>query len=105
MNLLLEAVQKHYGLKPKELLGRSKVRTIVLARQLGMYLTRKLTPLSLEQIGLRFGGRDHTTVLYAQQRIERVLNENPQVQTDLHLIQSRLKASRSLPEALDHSME
>jgi len=49
----------------------------MLPRQVGMYLARRLTPLSLEQIGAYFGGRDHSTVLHACRKVERALAEDP----------------------------
>ena len=67
---ILEAVSKHFGVRLQELLGRKRTRSISHPRQIAMYLTRKLTPLSLEEIGMHFGGRDHSTVLHAERSIE-----------------------------------
>lgn len=92
---ILRVVQDYYHLKPREILARSKVRSIVLPRQIGMFLARELTQLSLEEIGAHFGGRDHTTVLYARDRIETLRQSNPKVQSDIQAIRSRLSASRS----------
>ena len=61
------------GLKSKDLLARSKVRSRVLPRQVAMFIARRLTQLSLQEIGMHFGGRDHTTDLYAEDRIEKLL--------------------------------
>jgi chromosomal replication initiator protein len=93
---ILETVQRYYHLKPKELLARSKVRSRVLPRQIGMYLTRRLTQLSLEEIGVHFGGRDHTTVLYATDRIEHLQKTNAQVRRDVHELKSRITSTRSI---------
>jgi chromosomal replication initiator protein len=92
---ILRVVQDFYHLKPRDILARSKVRSIVLPRQIGMFLARELTQLSLEEIGAHFGGRDHTTVLYARDRIETLRQKSPQVQSDIQAIRSRLSASRS----------
>ncbi len=67
-------VIKFFHLKPSDLLARKKVKSLVLPRQIAMYLTRELTDLSLPEIGLNFGGRDHTTVLHAYERIREKIN-------------------------------
>jgi len=58
----------HFGLTPEELLSPSRTPQIVWPRQVAMYLARELTSESLPAIGRQFGGRDHTTVLYACRR-------------------------------------
>jgi chromosomal replication initiator protein len=67
---IIQLVSTHFGIKVSEILGRKRSRSIALPRQVAMYLTRKLTPLSLEEIGGHFGGRDHSTVLHAERSIE-----------------------------------
>jgi chromosomal replication initiator protein len=89
---ILQAVQDFFGLKARELLSRSKVRGLVYARQIGMFLARELTPLSLEEIGMHFGGRDHTTVLYALERVDAMLQARPQVRSEIQLLKSRIAA-------------
>ena len=93
VDFILRTIGEYYGVKQKELLSSSKVRSLVYARHVGMYLARELTPLSLVQIGLRFGGKDHSTVLYAQSRISKQLKKNPQVRVDLQVLRCRLGAS------------
>lgn len=90
--LILRAVQQHYQIRPRDLVSRSKVRSIVLPRQVGMFLARQLTPLSLEEIGLHFGGRDHTTVLYADARINRLRQSDPRIRADIQALKHRLMA-------------
>ena len=67
---ILEAVSRHFGLRLADLIGRKRSRSVSFPRQVGMYLPRKLTPLSLEEIGGHFGDRDHSTVLHAERVIE-----------------------------------
>lgn len=67
---ILEAVSRRFGVRMPELVGRKRSRSISHPRQVCMYLSRKLTPLSLEEIGVHFGGRDHSTVLHAERVIE-----------------------------------
>lgn len=67
---ILEAVSHHFSVRVPDLLGRKRSRSISHPRQVAMYLARKLTPLSLEEIGAHFGGRDHSTVLHAERTVE-----------------------------------
>ena len=66
---ILHAVSEHFGIRLSELLSRKRSRSVAFPRQVGMYLARKLTPMSLEEIGGHFGGRDHSTVLHAERVI------------------------------------
>lgn len=63
-------VARHYNVSKADLLSARRMRTIVRPRQIAMYLAKILTPRSLPEIGRRFGGRDHTTVLHAVRKIE-----------------------------------
>ena len=90
---IIDIVLDHYAIAEKDLLSAKKVRTIVRARQVGMYLARLLTPLSLTQIGTLFGGRDHTTVLYALRQIEKGLDKDRALRTDIETIRSRLSVA------------
>ncbi|HTE05251.1 MAG TPA: chromosomal replication initiator protein DnaA, partial [Planctomycetota bacterium] len=65
---VVEVVCRHFGVRLADLQGRKRTQSIALPRQTAMYLARKLTTLSLEEIGGHFGGRDHSTVLYAVDR-------------------------------------
>jgi chromosomal replication initiator protein len=77
MERIAEQVSGYFRLEPDLLKSRSRYRNIMLPRQVSMYLARILTRLSLDQIGDFFGGRDHTTVLHACRKVERVLEEDP----------------------------
>jgi chromosomal replication initiator protein len=77
MERIAEQVSGYFRLEPGLLKSRSRYRNIMLPRQVSMYLARLLTRLSLDQIGDYFGGRDHTTVLHACRKVERVLSEDP----------------------------
>lgn len=63
-------VAKHYQLTVEELLSKSRKRKIVIARQVSMYIARKVTPHSLESIGKIFGGKDHSTVVHSIRQVE-----------------------------------
>jgi chromosomal replication initiator protein len=69
MDDVLEAVVGHLGAKLADLQSKRRSHSVVGPRQIAMYLARKLTPMSLEEIGGYFGGRDHSTVIYAVQKV------------------------------------
>lgn len=66
-----------FDVQPRQLQSSRRSRDVLLPRQVGMYLARKLTALSLEQIGSHFGGRDHSTVLHACRKVEQALTHDP----------------------------
>lgn len=72
-----EAVRELYEIDRHVWLGRCRRRKIARPRQIAMFLARELTPGSLPDIGYRFGGRDHTTVIHACRRIEALQAERP----------------------------
>ncbi len=72
-----EVVGSAYGVEPDDLSGPGRSASLVQARQVAVYLTRELTDLSLPQIGKRFGGRDHSTMLYSIRRVEEQLETDP----------------------------
>ena len=76
---ILGAVSERFGVKGEALCGKRRTRTIAFPRQVAMYLMRQLTDLSLVEIGRQFGGRDHTTVLYACEKIGRMVSADSQM--------------------------
>jgi chromosomal replication initiator protein len=93
---ILESISKHFGVRLPDLISRKRSRSISHPRQIGMYLARKLTPLSLEEIGVHFGGRDHSTVLHAERVIEAArLNDRDTAQTLNHLTNQLLAGHQS----------
>jgi chromosomal replication initiator protein len=71
---IVARVAAAFGVKPKNLLGPSRLRAVLVPRQVAMYLAREAAKLSLPQIGRQFGGRDHTTVLHAVRTIREALS-------------------------------
>ena len=67
---IIRIVAEQFGLNERDILGRKRTQALAFPRQLAMYLSRKLTDLSLNDIGAKFGGKDHTTVLHAFNKIE-----------------------------------
>jgi chromosomal replication initiator protein len=79
-------VARHYNVSKTELLSNRRTRTIVKPRQVAMYLSKVLTPRSLPEIGRRFGGRDHTTVLHAVRKIEDLSGADNTLAQELELL-------------------
>jgi chromosomal replication initiator protein len=73
--LILDETAKMFGWTPDDLCGKSRRRPLVTARQIGMYVMRELTSLSYPRIAEAFGGRDHTTVMYAVDKIKQQMTE------------------------------
>ena len=72
-DLIQEVVARHYAITLDEIVGEKRTKRVVVPRQVAMYLCRELTDASLPAIGRAFGGRDHTTVIYAVQKVTRQL--------------------------------
>ncbi|MFL5245283.1 MAG: helix-turn-helix domain-containing protein [Gemmataceae bacterium] len=73
---ITQRVGRYFQLKPEQLQSRRRLRNALLPRQVSMYLARQLTPLSLNEIGAFFGGRDHSTVLHACRKVQNALSKD-----------------------------
>ena len=82
-----------YQLTVDDLYGSSRSQTIALARQVAMYLSREMTNLSLPKIGQLFGNRDHTTVMYANNKISELMKERRSIYNQVTELTSRIKQS------------
>lgn len=80
-----------YGIKIEEIKGRKRTRSVVLPRQIAMYLSREMTDLSLPKIGEEFGGKDHTTVIHAHEKIQSLLRTDRNIQKVVNEVSSRIK--------------
>ena len=76
-------VSKYYQISLVDLKGKKRVKSIVLPRQIAMYLSRELTSNSLPKIGAEFGGKDHTTVIHAYEKIAQALTTNDQIKKEI----------------------
>jgi chromosomal replication initiator protein len=74
-------VSRHFNVSEESLRGKRRTDTIAFPRQIGMYLARSTTDLSLAEIGAKFGGRDHTTVLHACNKIENLMSSDRELRT------------------------
>ncbi len=89
--LIKEVVGKDYGLSLEDFSSRRRTHAIAYPRQIAMYLTRELTDLSLPKIGDEFGGRDHTTVIHAYDKISEQLKEDKELQRRLERLIKDIK--------------
>ncbi|HWA63006.1 MAG TPA: DnaA/Hda family protein, partial [Caulobacteraceae bacterium] len=86
-----KAAAEHFGLKQADLLSERRTRSVARPRQAAMWLAKQLTTRSLPDIGRRFGGRDHTTVLHAVRRIDELRAGDAQLARDLETLIRRLR--------------
>lgn len=83
---ILQIIGRHYSVSRSDLLSPRRARSIVRPRQVGMYLAKKLTSRSLPEIGKRFGGRDHSTVLHAVRKIEELLKSDEKLAREVAVL-------------------
>ncbi|AWN17964.1 chromosomal replication initiator protein DnaA [Streptococcus sobrinus] len=84
-------VSKFYGVTVKEIKATKRNQNIVLARQVAMYLAREMTDNSLPKIGKEFGGRDHSTVLHAYNKIKNMLAQDDSLRIEIETIKNKIK--------------
>ena len=86
-----KTVSEHYSLKQADLISERRARAVARPRQVAMWLAKQITTRSLPDIGRRFGGRDHTTVLHAVRRIEALKAEDPVLARDVEVLLRKLR--------------
>jgi chromosomal replication initiator protein len=84
-------VGEHFNIKLEDFKAKKRTKSVAYPRQIAMYLSRELTDYSLPKIGEEFGGRDHTTVIHAHEKISRLLNSDVQLQRQMKEINELLK--------------
>lgn len=93
--LTIEEIQRkvaeHYNIRLSDMIGPKRLRNIARPRQVAMYLAKQLTPRSLPEIGRRFGGRDHTTIMHGVRKIEELMASDSQLNDDLNLLKRQLQ--------------
>ena len=80
---IIKVVADHYNVKEEELFNKKRTQNIAFPRQIAMYLCRELADLSYPRIGELFGGRDHTTVIHAYEKISKMKADNLKLQTEM----------------------
>lgn len=84
-------VGQHFSVKLEDFKAKKRTKSVAFPRQIAMYLSRELTDSSLPKIGEEFGGRDHTTVIHAHEKISKLLQADDQLVKQLKEIESMLK--------------
>ena len=92
---IIDAVVGYYGVKVSDLQGKKRNKSIAFPRQVCMYLARRHTRYSLEEIGGYFGGRDHTTVLHGVRTIGRHMEEDVEIQRQVTSIENALTTTKT----------
>lgn len=96
--LTVEDIQKkvaeHYAIKVADMYSARRSRAVARPRQVAMFLAKRLTPKSLPEIGRKFGGKDHTTVMHAVRRIEALIEEDPEIREDVELLTRLLRQGK-----------
>ena len=85
-------VSEHYNIRLSDMIGPKRLRSYARPRQVAMYLCKHMTSRSLPEIGRRFGGRDHTTVMHGVRRIDELKQQDGQIAEDLELLRRALEA-------------
>ncbi|BER91257.1 chromosomal replication initiator protein DnaA [Thermatribacter velox] len=87
-----KVVAEHFNIKPSAMKMKKRTKELAYPRQIAMYLARELTDLSLPSIGSEFGGRDHTTVLHAFEKIKSDMERNPQLAQEISGLIEKIKS-------------
>ncbi len=88
---IISVVTDHYNVRIADLKGKTRLRNIVIPRQVAMYLAKDLTQLSLKSIGYHFGGRDHSTVIHAIQTVNDLMDTDKEVDKAVKALLQRFK--------------
>ena len=87
-----QVVGEHFNVKLEDFKAKKRTKSVAFPRQIAMYLSRELTDFSLPKIGEEFGGRDHTTVIHAHEKISKLLNSDSSLQQQIQEIKEKLKS-------------
>lgn len=92
---IIDVVTRHYGVRLTDLQSKKRRQSITTPRQICMYLARNLTRHSLEEVGGHLGGRDHTTVMHACEKIEKLVSTDPQIKAVIDELSSQVLSTPS----------
>ncbi|GLO64217.1 MULTISPECIES: chromosomal replication initiator protein DnaA [Oceanobacillus] len=87
-----EIVAERYHIRLEDFAAKKRTKSIAFPRQIAMYLSRELTDASLPKIGEEFGGRDHTTVIHAHEKISKMLEQDTELDRDIEELKEKLKS-------------
>jgi len=92
-NTIQDAVARYFDIRPEDFKSKKRSKDIAYPRQIAMYLCRELTDMSLPKIGQAFGGRDHTTVIHACEKIMEELQTNPETKRAINELKKNLTSN------------
>lgn len=92
INTIQKVVAEHFGMRVEEMRAKRRTKGVAFPRQVAMYLSRELTDASLPHIGDEFGGRDHTTVMHACERVKEALAQDAHLAATLKNVVDNLRA-------------
>ena len=98
---IMSAVAEHFEIKISDLKSKKRTRNISIPRQIAMYLCRTHTKLSLPEIGRRFGGKDHTTVIFANTKISKLININSDLKKTVNNIIANIESGKALRKIVE----
>jgi len=93
VGFIQEVVAEHFNVSVDQIKGQTRKRSIVIARQLSMYLAKNMTQTSLKAIGKEFGGRDHSTVIYSCRAVQDLLDTDPSFKDVVAELEKKMKMS------------
>ncbi len=93
IDFITKTVCDYLGVEENKVREKNRKKEVVIARQFAMYLSKKLTKSSLKTIGLHFGGRDHSTVIHAQNTVEQLITEDQQLRETIDYIRTKIEMS------------
>jgi len=93
---IVREVGSFFSVRPSDLRSKRRIRSIVLPRQVAIYLSRRLTDESLQSIGEKLGGKDHATVLHSIRKIDEEMKRNKELRDLVEKIERKLKSSREV---------
>jgi hypothetical protein len=95
---IVSVVATHRGVSGLSLISARRDSHLAMARHIAMYLAKHLTTRSLQEIGHRLGGRDHTTILYGAGKIEGLMRDDEQLRASIEMLTEQLTSSRAVPQ-------
>jgi chromosomal replication initiator protein len=93
IDYITKIVCEHYNVDENKVREKNRKKEVVMARQIAMYLSKKMTKNSLKTIGLHFGGRDHSTVIHAHNNVDKLMGEDMEVKENVDSIKSKIEMS------------
>lgn len=91
VDAIIREVSRFFSIKPQDLISKKRIKSVLLPRQIALYLARKHTDLSLSELGQKFGGKDHATVLHSVNKVKEEINFNKELKSLVEKIEERLK--------------